>query len=103
MGYTVFGINGLAPTLTATTSRHYERFEVDGRYRRLTSVEYARLQGFPDNHCAAASTYEQYGLYGNAVPPPMAEWCVGRLISGSLTVCPRAEPTLFEHSGAAGE
>ena len=103
MGYTVFGINGLAPTLTATTSRHYERFELDGRYRRLTSVEYARLQGFPDNHCAAASTYDQYGLYGNAVPPPMAEWCVGRLISGSLTACPRAEPTLFEHSGAAGE
>lgn len=103
MGYTVFGINGLAPTLTATTSRHYERFEVSGRYRRLTSVEYARLQGFPDDHCRVASTYDQYGLYGNAVPPPMAEWCIARLTSESVASYPRAEHTLFEHSGATVE
>lgn len=74
MGYTIFGVNGLAPTLTASTSRHYERYKIDGKYRRLTPVEYARLQGFPDDHCRMASSYDQYSLYGNAVPPPMVEW-----------------------------
>lgn len=103
MGYTVFGVNGLAPTLTATTSRHYERFEIHGRYRRLTPIEYARLQGFPDDHCAAVSLYEQYGLYGNAVPPPMAEWCIARITSGSLLARPRPTPTLFESMRASRE
>jgi DNA (cytosine-5)-methyltransferase 1 len=82
MGYTVFGTGGLAPTLTATASRHYERYKVGRRYRRLTNVEYARLQGFPDDHAAAASIYDQYALYGNAVAPPMASWVLGRLGDG---------------------
>ena len=48
MGYTVFGIRGVAPTLTAATSRHYERYKIGPCFRRLTNIEYARLQGFPD-------------------------------------------------------
>jgi hypothetical protein len=36
---------GVAPTLTASTSRHYERYKVGQSFRRLTNVEYARLQG----------------------------------------------------------
>ena len=79
MGYTIFGIDGVAPTLTSTTSRHYERYKVGERYRRLTNVEYARIQGFPDDHCRAVSIYDQYTLFGNAVPPPMAQWVIGRL------------------------
>jgi DNA (cytosine-5)-methyltransferase 1 len=79
MGYTIFGINGVAPTLTSTTSRHYERYRVGDRYRRLTNVEYARIQGFPDEHCRAVSIYDQYALFGNAVPPPMVRWVLGRL------------------------
>ncbi|AUB84920.1 DNA cytosine methyltransferase [Candidatus Thiodictyon syntrophicum] len=79
MGYTIFGIGGLAPTLTASTSRHYERYKIDGRYRRLTPVEYARLQGFADDHCSAATNYDQYMLYGNAVPPPLATWVLSQL------------------------
>lgn len=81
MGYTIFGTSGIAPTVTSTTSRHYERYFVNGRYRRLTNVEYARIQGFADDHCNAVSTYDQYALYGNAFPPPMAEWVIGRAIS----------------------
>lgn len=84
MGYTVFGINGLAPTLTSTASRHYERYKVGDRYRRLTNVEYARLQGFPDDHCSAVSVYDQYALYGNAVPPPMVAWILRRVSSEGL-------------------
>lgn len=79
MGYTIFGISGVAPTLTSTTSRHYERYKIGNRYRRLTNVEYARLQGFPDDHCKAVSVYEQYALFGNAVPPPLVEWVMGQL------------------------
>lgn len=78
MGYTIFGTNGVAPTLTSTTSRHYERYRVGDRYRRLTNVEYARIQGFPDDHCRAVSVYDQYALFGNAVPPPLAEWALQR-------------------------
>jgi len=80
MGYTIFGINGIAPTLTSTTSRHYERYKVGDRYRRLTNVEYARIQGFSDDHCAAVSVYDQYALFGNAVPPPMAGWVIDRVL-----------------------
>jgi DNA (cytosine-5)-methyltransferase 1 len=79
MGYTIFGINGVAPTLTSTTSRHYERYKVGDRYRRLTNIEYARIQGFPDDHCREVSIYDQYALIGNAVPPPMAGWVMGRI------------------------
>jgi DNA (cytosine-5)-methyltransferase 1 len=81
MGYTIFGTGGVAPTLTSTTSRHYERYKIGDRYRRLTNVEYARIQGFPDDHCSAASIYDQYALFGNAVPPPMVAWVMRRLSS----------------------
>jgi len=84
MGYTIFGIDGLAPTLTCTTSRHYERYKIGNEYRRLTPTEYARIQGFPDDHCSSAKKYDQYGLYGNAVPPPLAKWAIERTISKSL-------------------
>jgi DNA (cytosine-5)-methyltransferase 1 len=80
MGYTIFGTRGLAPTLTATASRHYERYRVGDRYRRLTNIEYARLQGFKDNWCEAATVYDQYALYGNAVPPVMVAWVAARLM-----------------------
>src|SRR5208283_5141679 len=66
MGYTIFGIEGVAPTLTSTTSRHYERYKIGNRYRRLTNVEYARIQGFPDDHCAGMALHDQYALLGNA-------------------------------------
>lgn len=81
MGYTIFGINGLAPTLTASTSRHYERYKIGESYRRLTPIEYARLQGFPETHCRAASAYDQYSLLGNAVPPPLVEWVMRRWLT----------------------
>lgn len=79
MGYTIFGTDGVAPTLTASTSRHYERYQIGDRFRRLTNVEYARLQGFPDNHCNAVKPYIQYKLYGNAVPHQIVQYALTRL------------------------
>lgn len=81
MGYTVFGTRGLAPTVTSSASRHYERYKVGEKFRRLTNVEYARLQGFPDHHCDCVSVHDQYFLYGNAFPPPMAEWVLRHLMA----------------------
>jgi DNA (cytosine-5)-methyltransferase 1 len=102
MGYTVFGINGVAPTLTATASRHYERYKIGDRFRRLTNVEYARIQGFPDEHCDAVSVHRQYALFGGAVPPPMAEWVMRRLEAPrfSQRVVPRraAQQELFANA-----
>jgi len=97
MGYTVFGIDGVAPALTASHSRHYERYKIGDRYRRLTNTEYARLQGFPDNHCKIASIFDQYALYGNAVPPPLAQWAINRLINaeGETEASPSISPLLF--------
>jgi DNA (cytosine-5)-methyltransferase 1 len=100
MGYTIFGINGVAPTLTSTTSRHYERYMIGNRYRRLTNIEYARLQGFSDDHCKAVSVYDQYSLFGNAVPPPLVEWVMSRLTENGLTwrdlPCQKQPATLFD-------
>ncbi len=85
MGYSIFGVNGIAPTLTCTTSRHYERYKVDNdEYRRLTNIEYARIQGFPDNHCDGISVYDQYQLFGNAVPPQMVTWVISQLTNSNF-------------------
>lgn len=85
MGYTIFGTKGVAPTLTASSSRHYERYKVGEKYRRLSNIEYARIQGFPDNHCEAISVYNQYELLGNAVPPIMVLWVLDSLLSEGIT------------------
>jgi len=79
LGYTVFGVNGVVSTLTASTSRHYERYRVGDRFRRLTPIEYARLMGFPDNWCDLARVYDRYALFGNAVVPVCVTWICDRL------------------------
>ncbi|ERT05027.1 DNA (cytosine-5-)-methyltransferase family protein [Lyngbya aestuarii BL J] len=79
LGYTIFGVNGITSTLTASTSRHYERYQVGNRFRRLTNIEYARLMGFPDDWCRVARVYDQYRLYGNAVVPACVEWICQRI------------------------
>jgi DNA (cytosine-5)-methyltransferase 1 len=79
LGYTIFGINGIASTLTASTSRHYERYKIGDRFRRLTNVEYARLMGFPDDWCRIARIYDQYALFGNAIVPTCVEWVCNRI------------------------
>ncbi len=79
LGYTIFGINGITSTLTASTSRHYERYQVGDKYKRLTPVEYARLMGFPDDWCRVARIYDRYALFGNAIAPPCVAWVANRI------------------------
>lgn len=40
---------------------------IGSNIRRLTPVECARLQGFPDDHCHGLSDTQQYKCYGNSV------------------------------------
>jgi DNA (cytosine-5)-methyltransferase 1 len=82
MGYTIFGIEGVAPTLTCTTSRHYERFHIGNRYRRLTPEEYERLQGFPVGISKGVPHAKRYVALGNAIPPGLAR--IG--LEGALSV-----------------
>jgi len=96
MGYTVFGTDGVAPALTATQSRHYERYKVGDRYRRLTTKEYARLQGFSDAHCSATTMQRQYSLYGNAVPPRLVEWVTSQLVFRDGILLQNIEPSTNE-------
>lgn len=43
--------------------------EVDGRYRRFTPREVARIQSFPDSFILVGADTRQYRAIGNAVPP----------------------------------
>lgn len=84
LGYTIFGTNGITSTLTASTSRHYERYKVGDKFRRLTNIEYARLMGFPDDWCRVARIYNQYALFGNAIVPACVEWVCKRIGQSNL-------------------
>lgn len=97
LGYTIFGVNGVASTLTASTSRHYERYQIGNKFRRLTPIEYARLMGFPDNWCRVAKIYDQYALFGNAVVPICIEWICQRIGEKNITIPPKKykQLTLF--------
>lgn len=80
LGYTIFGTDGYSSTLTASTSRHYERYQVGDVYRRLTNIEYARLMGFPDNWCRDLSPYDQHFSLGNSVIPACVNWVAEKLV-----------------------
>lgn len=51
-----------------------------GKYRRPSSREYARIQGFPDTHLLHASNSANIKLIGNSVPPPLVHEVVRSLI-----------------------
>ena len=100
MGYSIFGIEGVAPTLTASTSRHYERYKVGEDYRRLTNIEYARIQGFPDHYSDAITAYNQYKVYGNAVPPQIIEYVMKKVVEDDYCLLKPSIGTIFSHMEA---
>ncbi len=102
LGYTVFGVNGVASTLTASTSRHYERYQIGNQFRRLTPIEYARLMGFPDAWCRVARIYDQYALFGNAVVPICIQWICERIGIKNIIIPPKRYQLLTVNSRRGG-
>ena len=45
---------------------------IEGRYRRFTPREVARIQSFPDSFNLTGSERNQYKALGNAIPPVLA-------------------------------
>ena len=56
---------------------------VNGRYRRFTPREVARIQSFPESFELLGSETAQYRALGNAIPPVMI-WYVAREVSKIL-------------------
>lgn len=71
---------------------------VDGRYRRFTPREVARIQSFPDKFKLVGSESAQYRALGNAVPPVMM-WYIGKSVCDVLR---KAKP-ISENERAAEE
>jgi DNA (cytosine-5)-methyltransferase 1 len=52
---------------------------VQDRIRRLTPIEYERLQGFPDNWTDNLTDTQRYKTLGNAVTVNVIEWIANRI------------------------
>lgn len=48
--------------------------------RRLTPIEYERLQGFPDDWTDLHANSHRYKMLGNAVSVPVVEWIIQRMV-----------------------
>jgi len=69
---------GLSPALTRQETASVAVL-VDGRFRKLTPLEYERLQGFPDGWTASLSRRQRYMALGDAATVPVVEWIGCRL------------------------
>lgn len=63
----VYNTNGKAPTLTCDGGGGHRQKKIyqDGKCRKLTPVEYERLQTMPDNYTKAVSDSRRYSAIGN--------------------------------------
>lgn len=52
----------------------------NGRYRRFTPREVARIQSFPENYKLVGSEGAQYRILGNAIPPVMMWYIANKLL-----------------------
>lgn len=79
-----------ARTVTASSQQDWIMLP-DGSHRRLTPLECALIQSFPEEWKFAGSRASQYRLIGNAVPPLLAEAIGGMLLpmlEGSVDCSP---------------
>lgn len=63
----VYNINGKAPTLTCDGGGGHRQKKIfqNGKCRKLTPLEYERLQTLPDNYTKAVSDSRRYSAIGN--------------------------------------
>lgn len=78
--------SGLSPTIStggATTGgAEVPKIQVESTIRRLTPVEFERLQGFPDNWTVGSDT-QRYKQCGNAVTVNVARYVAHRLLGSA--------------------
>lgn len=53
---------------------------IDGKYRRYTPREVARIQSFPEEYKLIGSEGAQYKMLGNAIPPVMMWYIANKLL-----------------------
>lgn len=61
----VYGINNKIPTLTATDYKQPKQVLVDDILRKVTPLEFERLQTLPDNYTQGISDTQRYKMIGN--------------------------------------
>lgn len=76
--------DGVSNTLTGVEK---DNRVFDGKIRRLTPTECARLQGFPDNWHEGVSDSQAYKCYGNAVTTNVVRDVVTRLYNLPVEEC----------------
>ena len=59
---------------------------INGKYRRFTPREVARIQSFPDSFILNGSEARQYRALGNAIPPVLAWYVMKSIIDAFLRV-----------------
>jgi DNA (cytosine-5)-methyltransferase 1 len=64
----------------------------NGRYRRFTPREVARIQSFPESFRLSGSDGAQYRALGNAIPPVMF-WYVAQSVSAALNFQSKGRPS----------
>lgn len=73
-GERIYSVNGHAVTLSAYgggVASKTGAYSINGKIRRLTPRECARLQGFPDTFKMPAIRSQAYKQFGNSVPIPV--------------------------------
>ena len=76
-GERVYSINGTAITVTAKSGGKFRNtggYYINGKLRRLTVKECARLMGFPDSFQLNCSETQAYKLLGNSVVVDVIEY-----------------------------
>lgn len=81
-GDRVYNINGLAPTLLTSTQTLFDMDSIDSaHWRVLTSREFARLQGFPEEYQIHDKHSVARKQFGNAVSVPVIKNLILQLYS----------------------
>lgn len=69
-GERIYSVKGVAPTLTTNGGGQFSKtggFLIDGKLRKLTPCECARLMGFPEEFRISVSDNQAYKQFGNSV------------------------------------
>lgn len=82
-----YKVNGTISGTVTTSVRHYTNLIVslNNTVRKLTPIEYERLQGFPDNYTlipyngSPASNTMRYKVVGNSMAVPVMRWIGQRI------------------------